>query len=412
MIWSLSRPFGTARRRSERLAIAIAVGAMGTLGFSVTSPILPDLADAFGVSRGDIGLVQAAVSIPGVVFSALIGYFADKFGRRKVVLTSLTIFTIFGLAGFWATTYWGLVTVRFFQGIGTSGILGLGIVLIGDNFEGRARTRAMGINITGVTLVSMTGPIIAGQLALGGTFRPFLIFIIGLPLFTWATRMPSDPARDAVAPPFGHLAAAFRAMKESGRLRDYLGLLGTTLVAVFILHGLGLTVAPLFLDLEFGVPVDVRGLIVAAFQAGTILVALQVGRILSRIGGRKMITIAFAAMAMGSGAAAMATTPWHIAAGLGLAGLGFGLFVPVAQSFASLVGTDQYRGLTVLMWVTIVRVAQVIGPQVGSRLADSATSGPRLAFGIAAAGMGFIAVGWVPLRKLINRGVTAQPVSS
>jgi hypothetical protein len=38
---------------------------MGTLGFSITAPILPDLADALGVSRASIGLVQAAVSVPG-----------------------------------------------------------------------------------------------------------------------------------------------------------------------------------------------------------------------------------------------------------------------------------------------------------------------------------------------------------
>lgn len=376
---------------------------MGTLGFSVTSPILPDLAEAFGVSRGDIGLVQAAISIPGILFSAIIGYLADRFGRRRVVLTALTIFSVFGLAGFFARSYWGLVAVRFCQGIGTSGILGLGIVLIGDAFEGRARTKAMGVNITGVTLMSMAGPIISGQLALGGTFRPFLIFVIGVPLLVWATRMPSDPRREAIAPPFGHLAQAFRVMRDSGRLRDYLGLLGATLVGVFILHGLGLTVSPLFLDLEFGVPVDVRGLIVAAFQFGTILVALQVGRILARIGGRKMITMAFVAMACGSGVAALATAPWHVAVGLGFAGLGFGLFIPVAQSFASLVGTDQYRGLTVLIWVTVVRVAQVVGPQVGSRMTDGA--GPRWAFGLAAAAMGLIAIGWIPIRRFVNRDV-------
>jgi MFS family permease len=255
----------------------------------------------------------------------------------------------------------------------------------------------------------MIGPIVAGQLALGDTFRPFLIFVIGAPLLAWASRMPSDPRKEAVAPPIRHLADALRGMKAAGRLRDYLGLLGTTLVAVFILHGLGLTVAPLFLDLEFGVPVDQRGFIVAAFQAGTILVALQVGRLLGLIGGRRLVTIAFAVMAAGSGIAAMATSPWHVAAGLGLAGLGFGLFIPVAQSFISLVGTDQYRGLSVLMWVTIVRVAQVVGPQVGARMTDGA--GPRLAFGLAAAGMGVVAIFWIPARRLINRNVVRAGIT-
>lgn len=62
MGWTASRPFGTATRSGERLRIAVAVGAMGTLGFAMTSPILPDLATELDVSRGAVGLVQAATA--------------------------------------------------------------------------------------------------------------------------------------------------------------------------------------------------------------------------------------------------------------------------------------------------------------------------------------------------------------
>ena len=226
--WSWTHPFGTATRPNERLAIAIGVGAMGTLGFAVTSPILPDLATYFGVSRGSIGLVQAAVSVPGVLFSILIGYMADRFGRRRVVLTALIFFSIFGCAGFFARSFWGLVGVRFLQGIGTSGILGVGIVLIGDAFEGQARTRAMGINITGVTLVQMMGPIVSSQLATGGIFRSFLIFMIGFPLAVWASRMPTDKPVGTIALPHRHIGSALRKMRRDGTMVDYLGLLRAT----------------------------------------------------------------------------------------------------------------------------------------------------------------------------------------
>ncbi|MGH8871439.1 MAG: MFS transporter [Acidimicrobiia bacterium] len=92
----------------ERLAMAICAGALGTLGFSVTAPLLPDLAEALGVSRGSIGVIQAAVSLLGVLLSMLIGYFADRFGRRRVALPSLLIFSTFGVAGFFARSFWGL----------------------------------------------------------------------------------------------------------------------------------------------------------------------------------------------------------------------------------------------------------------------------------------------------------------
>lgn len=405
--WRLTRPLGTASSPNERLAIAVAVGAMGNLGFAVTSPILPDLAEAFGVSRGAIGLVQAAVSVPGVVFSLIIGYLADRLGRRKVILAGLAIFTIFGLAGFFARSYWGLIGARFLQGIGTSGILGVGIVLIGDTFSGEDRTRAMGINITGITLVAMLGPIVSGTLATGGTFRPFLIFLIGVPLFLWATRMPSDTPKQAVAPPTRHFGDAFESMRGAGTLVDFIGLLAITLAGVFVLHGVGLTVSPLFLASEFDVPVRTRGFIVAGFQMGIILVAARITHIRNRFGGANTMTAAFSLMAVGTAIGGGAGSEWGVLSGLFVAGIGFGLFVPVAQSFAALVGTDRYRGVSVLMWVAVIRVAQVLGPPSGSFLADG--TDPRAAFWLAAAGMAVIAVAWRPVRRFLHRSPAAAP---
>lgn len=380
--------------------MAIAVGAMGSLGFAVTSPILPDLADSFEVSRGSIGLVQSAVSIPGVLLSALIGYLADRVGRRRVVLIALLIFSVFGVAGFFARSFWVLVALRFCQGVGTSGILGVGIVLIGDAFEGQARTRAMGINITGITLISMSGPIASGLLATGGTFRPFLIFVVGFPLTAWASRMPADRPAEAVAPPTEHMAAAVREMRDRGTLRDYVGLLIASLAAVFILHGLGLTVSPLFLEEEFGVPVAARGFIVAAFQAGTILVAIRIGTLLTRIGARRSLTSAFWLMALGTSLAGVAPQAWVVGAGLAIAGFGFGFFIPQVQSYSASAGGDRYRGVTVLMWVTIVRTAQALGPPTGSQLADRI--GTRVVFLAAAAGMALIATTWQPARRVVS----------
>ncbi|HEX6236063.1 MAG TPA: MFS transporter [Acidimicrobiales bacterium] len=383
---------------------------MGTLGFAITSPILPDLATELGVSRGAIGLVQAAVSLPGIVFSAAIGYLADRVGRRRVILAGLLVFTLCGVSGFFARSYWALIAARFCQGIGTSGILGVGIVLIGDSFTGAARTRAMGVNVTGLTVVAMTGPVVAGQLAAGGTFRPFLVFLVGVPLAAWVSRMPPDPPSRPVASPLRHLASAVHAMREARALRDYLGLLVATLGSVFLLHGLGFTVTPLYADEVFGTPVETRGFVVAAFQAGTVVAALGVGRLLERIGTGRMLTGVFWMMALGAVVAGLAPTVGVVAAGLALAGVGFGLFTPQAQSYAADVGGAGHRGLTVLLWVTVVRTAQFAGPPIGSVMADR--TGPRSVFLVAAAAMGLVAATWRPLRRaLVVSTHRAQPTA-
>lgn len=396
----LARPLGTATRPSERLAIAIAVGAMGTLGFSVTAPILPDLADAFGVSQGSIGLVQGSISFAGVIFSALIGYLADRTGRRRVVLAALAIFSVFGVAGFFARSFWALVTVRFLQGVGTSGILGVGIVLIGDAFEGAARTRAMGINMTGLQMTSLLGPVIAGFLAVNGIFRPFLIFVIGVPLAAWASRMPADRPERSVERPLRHLRAALADMRDQGTLADYAGVLAATFVATYLLHGLGLTVVPLLLDDVFGIDVAARGVLIASFQLGIVLAAVRIGLLIDWMGKVNLITAAFALMAVGSAFTALAPSAVAVVAGLAVCGFGFGAFVPQAQAYAATVGGQHYRGLTVLVWVTIIRLSQLAGPPAGSMVYD--VVGPTVPFWSAAAITGALALVWIPVRRAVS----------
>ncbi|MYE66230.1 MAG: MFS transporter [Acidimicrobiaceae bacterium] len=396
----LSRPFGTATRPYERLSIAIAVGAMGTLGFSVTAPILPDLADAFGVSRGSIGLVQGSISFAGVMFSAIIGYLADRVGRRRVVLSALALFSVFGVAGFFARSFWALVAVRFLQGVGTSGILGVGIVLIADSFEGDARTRAMGINMTGLQMTSLLGPVVAGLLAIGGIFRPFLIFLIGIPLAVWASRMPADRPEIAAERPLRHLRAALTTMRRERTLADYAGVLAATFVATYLLHGLGLTVVPLLLDDEFGIEVAARGVLIASFQLGIVLAAIRIGVLIDWIGKANLVTASFALMAVGSAITALAASAGSVVAGLAVCGFGFGAFVPQAQAFAATVGGQAYRGLTVLFWVTIIRLSQVSGPPAGSMIYD--TLGPSVPFWSAAAITGVLALAWIPVRRAVS----------
>lgn len=395
----LIHPFGVATSRWERLAAAVAAGSMGTLGFSITSPLLPDLATALGVETSAIGLVQAAVSIPGVLLSVLIGYFADRIGRRRIILISLLLFSVAGVAGFFARSYWPLVGVRFIQGIGTSGILGMSIVVVGDLFEGPERTRAMGFNLTGLTAVNMLGPTLSGILGETNVFRPFLIFAIGFPLALWVSRMPVEHGRSAESP-LRHVGDAFQTMKKNRELVDYTGVLIATVATTALLHGFGYTTTPLYLDSVFGIGSSGRGLIIASFQLGTVVAAVQIGRIRAKRNRGYLVNLSLFLMAVGAAVTAVAPEWWFVSIGLGISGIGFGLFVPIAQDHSASAAGGLYRGLTVLSWVTVVRMAQVVGPPVGASM--SASIGSRITFGFAAVGMALAWVSWRPIRKWAN----------
>ncbi len=383
------------------LPLIVTVTGMGVLAFAIIAPALPDLADELGVSRGSIGLVQGAVAIPGIFLAAYIGYLADRFGRRRVIRASLLVFGIFGLASFFARSYWLLVGARMLQGLGTSGLLSLGVVLIGDLFTGIERRRAMGINMAALTMTTTLAPIAGGFIAEGGAFRPFLVYVVAFPVFLMARRLPDPEAGSPPSPPFRHLREAMQLLKREGKRSDFLGVLPMSLLTLGIFLGLGLTVLPLFLESEFGLGVSQRGLIAAVLSGSSSFASAFSGRVGSRVKPRQVLTTAFIFMVVGFTVIGLAPSLWVLPLGLVVLGLATGSIFPLLQDYSASVGPAHYRGMLVGTWVSANRVGQFAGPAGGTAVADSI--GDRRAYFAGAVAMGVIAATWMPLRRLGRR---------
>jgi MFS family permease len=380
------------------LPLIVTITGMGVLAFAIIAPALPDLADELGVSRGAIGLIQGAVALPGIFLAAYIGYLADKFGRRRVIRVSLLLFGVFGLSCFFARSYWVLVGARMLQGLGTSGLLSLGVVLIGDLFTGLERRWAMGINLAALTMTTTLAPVVGGLLAEGGTFRPFLVYFLAFPVFFMARRLP-DPADDTPpSPPFAHLREAMQLLKEKGRRSDFLGVLPMSTLTLGVFLGLGLTVLPLFLESEFSLGVSQRGLIAAILSGSSSFASVFSGRVGSLLTPRQVLTTAFTFMVIGFTVIGLAPSLWVLPLGLVILGLATGSIFPLLQDYAASAGPAHYRGMLVGTWVSANRVGQFVGPSGGTAVANSI--GDRHAYFVGAAVMGVIAVTWMPLRRL------------
>ncbi len=383
------------------LPLIVTVTGMGVLAFAIIAPVLPDLADELGVSRGSIGLVQGAVAIPGIFLAAYIGYLADRFGRRRVIRVSLIIFGVFGLACFFARSYWVLVGFRILQGLGTSGLLSLGVVLIGDLFTGVERRWAMGLNLAALTMTTTLAPIAGGFIAEGGAFRPFLVYVLAFPVFVMARRLPDPKDATKPSPPFRHLREAMQLLKKEGRRSDFLGVLPMSLITLGVFLGLGLTVLPLFLEREFGLGVSQRGLVAAILSGASSLASVFSGRIGLLLTPRQVLTSSFTFMVVGFTVIGLAPSLWILPLGLIVLGLATGSIFPLLQDYSASVGPAHYRGMLVGTWVSANRVGQFAGPAGGTALAESI--GDRRAYFAGAAVMGVIAVTWMPLRRLGKR---------
>jgi MFS family permease len=73
--------------------------------------------DEFHPSPGMLGLASGAVQAGAVIGCVCGGWFADRFGRRKVFLGTMIAFIVLALAQSFATSMWQLVIIRFFLGL-------------------------------------------------------------------------------------------------------------------------------------------------------------------------------------------------------------------------------------------------------------------------------------------------------
>ena len=384
------------------LPLVMAIAGLGVLTFTVIAPALPDLADELGVSRATIGWIQGVVAMPGVFLALVIGWVYDRAGRRTVAVASLLLFGLAGTAGFFTRSFWPLVIVRAIQGIGTSGILTMGIVVIGDLFPaGADRRRALGYNSAAMTVTGLLSPILGGALAEADPCAPFLIFAAALPLAWVARRLPGAPPGVAPEPPIRHVGATFAVLRSRGRLADFLGLLPFALFWMVVFAGLGSTATPLFLEDEFGASSSLRGVIQAFLAVGSTTGSLNAARAADRFGVRRIFTAGFGLIGAGFVVVAAAPGVAVVAIGLALIGLGSGLTFPLLQDFVASAVPDVYRGALVGVFVTAVRLGQSFGPAAGSSMAVD--PGVRPSFAGAAAASLLIMLVWQPVRRAANR---------
>jgi MFS family permease len=391
------------RNPKRLIPLIMLITGMGVLAFSVITPVLPELAEELGVSRGAIGLVQGAVALPGIVLAPYIGYLADKHGRRQVIRGSLVVFGLAGLAAFFVRSFWPLVALRFVQGFGTSGLLSLGVVVVGDLFDGNERRWAMGLNLAGLTLTTTFAPILGGLLAEGGAFRPFLVFSLAIPVWFLARWLPGRSGFGSPAPPFRHLRAAFAELRRRGRLTDFLGVLPVSFITLGAFVGLVLTVTPLFLDRLFALSVSERGLVMAIGSAASSTASVLSGRIGARFSPARVLTTSFGLLVLGLVVIGSAPSLWLVGLGLAITGSGSGSIFPLLQDFSASAGPREYRGALVGSWVSANRLGQTLGPIVATGVADAV--GERPAYFLGAGIVLTVLASWRPLRRGAHRRV-------
>lgn len=344
---------------SRRIVVAIAALTItGITTNTLLGPAIPELLDEFGAPDGAAGFVIAAGSVPGIVIAPLIGFLADRFGRREVIVPCLVLFGVAGgLDGLAPSLGW-LIALRAFQGAGSAGLINLAVTVIGDNWSGSARATMIGRNSALLTTSIAVLPFVGGVLVeLGGWRLVFAVYPVGLLTAAAVWRLlPRGERRDV------DVAAQFADVRPALVKPAYVATALATIVSFALIFSFLLTILPVFVDRVLGLPPTLRGVVLGLPAIGSTTGALLTGRLTSRFGRRRMLVASAVLYAAGLLVLAGVPTLPGVVLGVVVFGLGEGLSIPSLQDAAAGSGTDEQRGTLVAVQVGMARTGQSVGP--------------------------------------------------
>lgn len=110
---------------------------------AMLSFIMTYLKTEWHLTPGVLGIVSAATSV-GMVFGALIcGYLADRFGRKRVLMYTLIIFSLGDVLLSISPNVQMFIVIRFLTGVGLGGELPVAATLIADHYKGTQQSRML-----------------------------------------------------------------------------------------------------------------------------------------------------------------------------------------------------------------------------------------------------------------------------
>jgi EmrB/QacA subfamily drug resistance transporter len=182
-------PSGTPHPRAT-LAATILGSSLAFIDGSVVNVALPAIAGNLGASSAELSWTINAYLLPLGALMLLGGGAGDHFGRRRIFLLGVTVFTLASILCAAAPTLGWLLAARFVQGLGAALLMPNSLAILGAAFTREARGRAIGIWAAAGAAAGAIGPLIGGWLV--DTIGWRMIFLINLPVaaaaayLTWA----------------------------------------------------------------------------------------------------------------------------------------------------------------------------------------------------------------------------------
>jgi DHA1 family tetracycline resistance protein-like MFS transporter len=357
------------------------------LGFGILIPLVPYMAVRFGLTPAFITPILGVYSLCQLLAAPLWGRLSDRYGRRPILIASLSgACASYLLLGFAHSTL-GLVVARVIAGL-MAGNIAAAFAYASDVSTDADRAKSMGVVGAAIGVGFMLGPAIGGLLAgddlRSASFtRPAIVAsalsLIAIGLVVYLLPESHAAGRRSVSHAPRRMGAvrlllarpALRAIAAASFLVTCSQSTFESIFAIWALHKFGFGPRTVGLVL-FGL-----ALLAVAVQGGLVRVlAPRIGEARLAIGGVALYACGLPTLAVASGLTLAMT-------GLACCAVGGGAFIPCASAIASKQASAGERGAVMGTYQIGASLARALVPLVSGML--YASSGPSAPFVFGAA---------------------------
>jgi predicted MFS family arabinose efflux permease len=343
------------------IALLSAAAFVSVASMRVADPLLPQVAQEFGVSAGDASVIATAFALAYGLCQLIWGALGDRFGKYRLVALMTLVSALTAASAGFADSLAALGLARLAGGATAAAIVPLGMAFVGDHVPYRDRQAVLARFLTGTIFGLVGGQILGGVVGgLVGWRAVFLLLgllflLVGLLLLLElrAPRVPTPLLTGSISP--AALARGYALLFGRSWARI---VLATVFVEGLLFYG-AFTFIGAYLRERFGLDYALVGLVLGCFGLGGLLYALTVRRLMDwlgerglALGGGAILTLGYLAIAWGS-LAVMAPA---------IAALGLGMYMLHAtlQTNATQMAPEA-RGLAVSTFANALFLGQAVG---------------------------------------------------
>src|SRR6267154_1870661 len=251
---------------------------------TIANVALPYIGGELSATQEQISWVLTSYIVAAAIMIPLSGWLADRYGRKKVLVLSVVIFTVSSALCGVAQSLGQIVLFRFLQGLAGAALVPQSQAVLLDINPPERHARAMAVWVLAVVVGPAVGPVLGG----------------------WLTENYIEAALAAVAFYLFmvHTLTARNSFVSPGLFRDRNFNVGCVAIFTFgvVLFATLALLPPLLQDL-LGYPVVTTGWVTAPRGVGTLIASLMVGRLTAWLGARMLI---------GAGIALTAASTWQM----------------------------------------------------------------------------------------------------